>query len=90
MDKIFLNKVVSQIVRETEIDYNGEMIILPPPFSFILTFSSRSLNSIARFTLTFSLFSNHCKEVYGLNEEETKYVWNEYKRIIKDKIRNNG
>ena len=25
-------------------------------------------------------------EVYGLNKEETKYVWNEYRGAIKDKI----
>ena len=35
------------------------------------------------------LFSDHCKNVYGLNKEETEYVWEEYKHIIIDKI-NNG
>ena len=25
----------------------------------------------------------HCKDVYGLNHDEIKYVWREYKNIIK-------
>jgi len=37
----------------------------------------------------YTLFEQHCKEVYGLNEDEVNYVWNEYKNIIKDKL-NNG
>ena len=37
----------------------------------------------------FSPFSKHCKEVYGLNKGEIEYVWDEYKKIIKEKL-NNG
>ena len=40
------------------------------------------------FLLPFPFF-DHCESVYGLNEEETRYVWNEYVQTIKDKI-NNG
>tara|TARA_R110000822_G_C14942465_1_gene453882 strand:+ start:273 stop:530 length:258 start_codon:yes stop_codon:yes gene_type:complete len=85
MDYKFLNKVVDQIVRETEIDYDMEEIQFP--FSnlsvlLFLSFSSRSF--------IFRLFTKHCRDVYGLNEEETMYVWKEYREIIKDKIKNNG
>jgi hypothetical protein len=89
MDKRFLHKVVDQIVRETRIDYDRRVIktpllpsrpyLLPSPFS---SFSSRLLASFS--------FSDHCRDVYGLNEEEINYVWEEYKRIIKDKINSNG
>jgi hypothetical protein len=85
MDYKFLNKVVNQIVSETRIDYDMEEIQFPfPPLLLPSSlFSSFLLHSP-------SLFSNHCKTVYGLNEEETEYVWKEYREIIKDKIKNNG
>jgi len=35
-----------------------------------------------------SPFSKYCKNVYGLTEDEVKYVWNQYKDIILDKITN--
>ena len=33
-------------------------------------------------------FSQHCEEVYGLNDDEIVYVWKQYKEIILDKIEN--
>ena len=85
MDKRFLHKVVDQIVRETRIDYDRR-VIKTPLLSFRLPspFSSISfLNLIHRILPS---FSDHCKDVYGLNEEETDYVWKVYRGIIKDKI----
>mgnify|MGYP003657768742 FL=1 len=89
MDKKFLDKVVDQIVSETMIDYRGKGKIFTPfslPFYLFLPFypSFSSISSSYR-----SNFFNHCKEVYGLNEQEIEYVWEEYKQIIIDKI-NNG
>ena len=89
MDYKFLNKVVNQIVSETMIDYRGKGKIFTPfslPFYLFLPFypSFSSISSSYR-----SNFFNHCKEVYGLNEQEIEYVWEEYKQIIIDKI-NNG
>jgi len=98
MDNKFLDKVVDQILSETRIDYEymggsyeymGGRIFIPfhlhslplPPVSFSFFLKS--------FSNYFPHFSEHCKSVYGLNKEETKYVWNEYRDIIKDKI-NNG
>ena len=89
MDKKFLEKVLDQIVSETRIDYSMEEIQFPfypsPFFSPLHLFST----SLSVFITPFS-FSNHCREVYGLNEQETKYVWEEYIKIIKDKINSNG
>ena len=85
MDKKFLNKVLDQIVSETRIDYEWGEIQIP--------FSDLSIDiphSLLLHHLDFHpflfLFSDHCKNVYGLNKEETEYVWEEYKHIIIDKL----
>ena len=81
MDKRFLHKVVDQIVSETEIDYDNKLI--DGPF-----FHSRPI-TVFRFLSTISLpgsFYKHCRDVYGLNEQEIEYVWEEYRNIIKDEI----
>ena len=81
MDKRFLHKVVDQIVSETEIDYDNKLI--DGPF-----FHSRPI-TVFRFLSTISLpgsFYKHCKDVYGLNDDEVDYVWEEYRIIIKDEI----
>ena len=90
MDKNYLDKVVSQIVSETTID-DSEVIRFPfPPYSFPISilypFSSPPRVS---FFLYFS-FPDHCKDVYGLNEDEIQYVWDNYRDIVKDKIDSNG
>ena len=84
MDKNYLDKVLDQIVRETEIDYVKETVYTPFT-SFPLFYSPISSSFLSR-SYSPSLFSRHCKEVYGLNEDEIDYVWKEYKKIIKDKI----
>ena len=81
MDKRFLHKVVDQIVSETEIDYDNKLI--DGPF-----FHSRPI-TVFRFLSTISLpgsFYKHCRDVYGLNEQEIEYVWEEYRYIILYKL----
>lgn len=87
MDNKFLDKVLDQIVRETRIDDNGFYIIHPVKFS--ISYLRPNINPYVspRRPQNFTL---HCEEVYGLNDNEVKYVWNEYKRILKDKIKRNG
>ena len=83
MDKKFLNKVLEQIVSETRVDYdymNGR-IFLPYLNGFILF----DLFPIA-FPSYHTHFTEHCKNIYGLNKEEIDYVWDEYNHIIKDNI----
>ena len=79
MDYKFLNKVVDQILSETRIDYDKEKLHTPFP------------NNLNKYLLIFGLpssyFTQHCKEVYGLNYDEVNYVWDEYKNIITNKIR---
>ena len=85
MDKNYLDKVVDQIVRETRIDHDEEMLYTP--FSYHIGFFSSFLYLSPLFPPHY--FSHHCKEVYGLNEDEVKYIWKKYKEIIKDKIEGN-
>ena len=88
MDYKFLNKVVDQIVSETTIDYENDRIFTPfSPFYFISSFLS-DVKDWNTSPLLHRLLRRHCKEVYGLNNDEVDYVWNEYKNIIKDKIDN--
>ena len=88
MDNRFLDKVVDQIVRETRIDYDRRVIKTPHlPLNLHISFSH-----INHFPSLFPLvsFSDHCKDVYGLNEQEIDYVWKVYRGIIKDKKNSNG
>jgi len=85
MDKKFLHKVIDQIVSETRIDYNELSPTLYTPFPYpplIISFSTFP----PRFL--FSSFTNHCKDVYGLNDGEIIYVWKKYVNSIINKIEN--
>jgi hypothetical protein len=87
MDYKFLNKVLDQLVRETMIDYDRG-VVESPFFSFIWVYNF--LNHRSSSSLFFlPSFVDHCKDVYGLNLEETEYVWKEYYIRVKVKI-NNG
>ena len=87
MDYKFLHKVLDQLVYETRIDYGMEEI--SSPFS---SFSYRSphhlsLVSLSYLSTRFFHFSNHCKDIYGLNEQEIEYVWKVYSDDIIYKIK---
>ena len=92
MDYKFLNNVVGQIVSETRINYRTDMLSFFfdnvfkewVPFDF----------NYQKFLLT--SFYNHCRDVYGLNNKESEYVWGEYIMRIRHltihhyKRKNNG
>ena len=87
MDYKFLNKVLDQLVRETMIDYDRGVVESPffssyPRNNFLNHISSSSLFFLRSFV-------DHCRDVYGLNLEETEYVWKDYRETIIVKI-NNG
>ena len=84
MDKNYLDKVLNQIVSETMVDYDEEMLYTPFPYhiGFFSSFSYLSPLFPPHY------FTHHCKNIYGLNDDEVKYIWKKYKHIIKDKINN--
>ena len=89
MNKNFLDKVVYQLESETKIDDEKEEI----HFQFLPLDEIYGTNTfhVPHFDLLtiYNSFFKHCRYVYGLNEEESEYVWKKYKENIKDKI-NNG
>ena len=88
MDKKFLYRVLDQIVGETRIDYNNEKVYFPFPLEHPLSsISYYSLPLSALYVLSnyYTSFTDHCKNVYGLNGYEADYVYREYIKILIDK-----
>lgn len=75
----FLDKVVEQLLRETEIDYEKWRINYP--FFENTTYSFQ-------YTLPFSgPFIRYCKRIYGLTKEELRYVHFMYLGFLNGKVR---
>ncbi len=93
MDNRFLDKVLGQIVSETTIDYDDKVVYTPfisPNSYYTITLPlSSPLFTNPYIFMTPIIFDKHCRDVYGLNIQETEYVWKEYRETIIDKI-NNG
>lgn len=87
--KIYLDKVIEFIVRDTKIDYDKRGTKFPwdPPSSLPFSFQPFYRFPPTHFSF-FLFFSEYCKKVYGLTDLEIEYVWKEYKDIILDKITN--
>jgi len=89
MDKRFLHKVVGQLIRETEIDRYKKKVYFPFFLSlFSLSFLLFSSPSILSFPSLLSSFYKHCRDIYGLNDDEIDYVWEEYRNSIIYLIKN--
>ena len=84
--KEYLNRVLESIIGETKCD-DFRNVISPIMFSinwYILK-PYDILNKYNKVKLP-AAFKEHCKDVYGLTEEETKTVWYDYKTYIKNNI----
>ena len=97
MDYKFLHKVVDQIMSETRMgnDYKGDDVWvwrnIFVPFSYVpISFQSFLPGPLSLSPPLYILFIQHCDEIYGLNEAEIKYVWDEYIKVIRNKLENNG
>ena len=78
--RIYLDKVVDFLVRDTKIDYDMGRIYTP--------YEERHYYiGDLPYGPSFN-FEKYCKDVYGLTYEETDYVWEHYSSIIKDNIKN--
>ncbi len=86
-NKKYLDKVLGYMVRGTKMDYENEALIFPFPFH-PSDFPSSSPFLIFYHSSSFPLssFTKYCKNTFGLTEEEIKYVFKQYREIIKDKI----
>jgi len=92
MENNYLDKVVDQIVRETEIDYVNESIYFPFLLNLNHRYGQMSTTNLIPFlnlrkTKYYIPFINHCRDIYGLNDEEILYVSDKYKKIINDKLK---
>jgi hypothetical protein len=92
MDYKFLNKVVDQIVSETQISKRRSQSYILTPFSQ-RTFSShefsqgKDLNSrYSDVKALYHYFSIHCQDIYGLDSSEIDYAFQKYRNIIMLKI----
>jgi Cys-tRNA synthase (O-phospho-L-seryl-tRNA:Cys-tRNA synthase) len=88
MEYKFLDKVVNQIVSETNVIKNRLGQQSPHEHGRWLVQAPFSRN---RFTISYlqhkdTHFYVHVSNVYGLNEEEIDYVWDEYRKIINKKV----
>ena len=71
MDKKYLEKVLNRIIGETEFD---NMYNVTKPVMFSINYYIVKALPAA--------FVEHCQNIYGLNKEETEYVWGVYKKFI--------
>jgi hypothetical protein len=63
---------VSLLVRDTVIDYDKEKVYTSSFPTFLLPF----------FPLPVSFFIRYCKNTYGIDGDEIKYVWNQYRNRL--------
>ena len=85
MDYKFLDKVVEQIIYETEVS-NGEVY-----FPFLNSgFPRRAMSPTKIRSYLLYNFSEHCESVYGLNDDERLLAWGKFKNEYFDKFPYNG
>jgi hypothetical protein len=76
----YLNKIVEFLVADTKVSINDDIFFAP-----FYRLSSLSYNLLFRINYPAS-FSNYTKDMYGLTDDDIKYVWDTYKNIIIDKF----
>ena len=80
----YLNRVTQFLVEDTKIDYEKKVVY----FTFIgNTYPFNSIISLSSIPPVINLFSKYCSDIYGLVGKEIEYVWEEYKNIIFDNIK---
>ena len=77
MDYKFLNKVMEQILRETDIFEDRGHMFVNYPFTI---YGGISIN----LPVGIKWFVDHCKEVYGLNDDESNELYYLYDNTIRN------
>ena len=92
----YLDKVIEKLLDATKIDYDPfyyqeTEIIIPSDIDGenIYTYHNLFINRAKVFVNTFrNKFYKHCRDIYGLTEDESKDVWKQYSKRIRQKIEN--
>ena len=85
----YLDKILEWFVRDTIINYETSIIYYPfssigPTGKRLPSFFDNLKNKLS---MTFpSDIHIYCRDTYGLTPDETKYIWDEYKKIIRDRF----
>jgi hypothetical protein len=87
--KKYLDTVVRYLLSDTIIDYYEEKIYFPfltiPSKRFSIYLFVKDIDTSPTSKM-FSDFYQYTKDIYGLTEDETKYVWKIYISTIKETI----
>jgi len=84
----YLDKILKWFVGDTIINYKTEIIYYPfssigPTGNRLPSFFDNIKNKLS---MTYpSDIHIYCRDTYGLNRDETKYIWDKYKKIIRDR-----
>ena len=85
----YINYIVEDLVKKTEIDYEQEKITYPSLIYTFPNFNSPLLSfysSLLPF-LPSNTFSKYLKERYGARDEEIQIIWERYKERIQSLIK---
>jgi len=84
MNNKFLKRVLNKILSEIRIDNRVNKIHFPF-FSMDLYHLALAQQTRGAIDLTLNRpFVDHCRNVYGLRDEEIDYLWSIFKNIVKD------
>ena len=86
LDKKFLDKVVDQIISETTIE-DGENNYVIPFRRIRWAFQPSFTNP---YHINKNYFIHHCKTIYGLNDDETEYVFDQFKLKMNEFVVSSG
>lgn len=87
--KRYLEKIVKWFVDDTVIDYDNRTWLptyLENMTDFPVSLRPLGISKLSLFPLT--RIYDHCRDTYGLNNDEIDYIWGKYSIIIIDKINN--
>ncbi len=93
MDNKFLQRVLNRILSEVYLDERDNKIHFP--FLSIdidhlaILFMDNMEHSISP-AIIGTNFYDHCRNVYGLRDEEIDYLWSIFKNIVKDSVSRYG
>ena len=77
----YINYVVDDLVKNTEIDHDQETIKFPFYYFSFLFHTHPFFSSLPALSYLI-FFSKHAIERYGVHDEEMEIIWNQYREKI--------